>query len=91
LRELGATFERVRGVVELVSGPSGKGPAGLTARATRVLELAGEAARRYAAGRVGTIHLLLGLVDEGENTAMSVLRSLDLSAAQVRQAAERRL
>ena len=51
----------------------------LTARATRVLMLAEEEARRRGHAYVGTEHILLGLIREGEGIGAGVLESLDVS------------
>jgi hypothetical protein len=92
LRELGASRERVRAVVELVGGrrPHDREGEGLTPSAKRAVERAVTEARSRQSRQVGVISLLLGLVSDDQSTAMHVLRSLDLSAAQIRQAAERR-
>lgn len=59
---------------------------GLTRRASKVLELAIDEARRFNHHYVGTEHLLLALVREGEGIAAKVLvESYGLKLAQVRQ------
>jgi ATP-dependent Clp protease ATP-binding subunit ClpC len=60
-----------------------------TKRARRVLTKAGEEARRLNHRFIGTEHILLGLVAEEGGVAMRVLRSLDITAEQVRTAVER--
>ena len=52
------------------------GEIGLTPRAKKVIELAVDEARRLGHNYIGTEHLLLGLVREGEGIAAGVLESL---------------
>ena len=59
-----------------------------TVRARMVLSLAQEEARRFQHNAMGTEHLLLGLVREGESVAAQVLKSLDVTLEKVRQAVE---
>src|SRR5918911_1433115 len=56
-----------------------------TERARKVLQLAQEEARRLNHNYIGTEHLLLGLVREGEGIAAGVLESLGVSLDKVRQ------
>ncbi|NLW07036.1 MAG: ATP-dependent Clp protease ATP-binding subunit [Clostridia bacterium] len=58
---------------------------GMTPRAKRVLELANEEARRQGVNYVGTEHILLGLLEEGEGVGAQVLNSLGLKPDQIRQ------
>lgn len=81
---LKAAREEVRKIVRPGEG-SPKGELGLTPRAKRVLELAQEEARRQGVNYVGTEHILLGLMEEGEGLAAQVLASLGLTADRVRQ------
>src|SRR5690606_29226935 len=60
------------------------GEIGLTPRAKKVIELAVEEARRLNHSYIGTEHLLLGLVREGEGIAFGVLESLGVSLERVR-------
>ena len=55
-----------------------------TERARRVLTLAQEEAQRFNHNYIGTEHLLLGLVREGEGIAAGVLESLGVSLDKVR-------
>src|SRR5919108_383429 len=55
-----------------------------TERARRVLTLAQEEALRFNHNYIGTEHLLLGLVREGEGIAAGVLESLGVSLDKVR-------
>jgi ATP-dependent Clp protease ATP-binding subunit ClpA len=56
-----------------------------TDRSRRVLVLAQEEARLLNHGFIGTEHLLLGLIDEGEGLAAKALASLEISLAAVRE------
>ncbi|MDB5074228.1 MAG: clpC, partial [Chloroflexi bacterium] len=57
---------------------------GLTPRAKKVIELAVDEARRLGHHYIGTEHLLLGLVREGEGIAAGVLESLGVNLEKVR-------
>src|SRR5207248_4329923 len=58
---------------------------GLTPRTMKVIKLAMDEARRLNNHYIGTEHLLLGLVREGEGIAAGVLESLGVSLEKVRQ------
>ena len=77
LQESGLTRQKVRELVARGVGTGAPGappPQGLTPRARRAIEYAaGEAQREGSA--VGTEHLLLGLLREGNNMAVRVLRA----------------
>jgi len=79
LRELNISGEQVRNAVERTVGrgtrPTFTQPT-LTPRTKRVIELAVDEARRRGHHYIGTEHLLLGLVREGEGVAVDVLRRL---------------
>lgn len=60
------------------------GEIGLTPRAKRVIELSIDEARRLGHHYVGTEHLLLGLIREGEGIASGVLESLGVNLEKVR-------
>ncbi len=87
LNNLGVELSKVRSAVEFIIG-RGEKPAGadigLTPRAKKVIELAVEEARRLNHSYIGTEHLLLGLVREGEGIAFGVLESLGVSLERVR-------
>ncbi len=87
LRDLGIEQTRVRQVVEDIVG-RGQASAGarlsLTPRTKRVIELAVDEARRMAHNYIGTEHLLLGLVREGDGIAVNVLKTLNVSPEKVR-------
>jgi ATP-dependent Clp protease ATP-binding subunit ClpC len=60
-----------------------------TDRARRVVVLAQEEARLLNHGSIGTEHLLLGIVHEGQGVAARTLESLDIRLSAVRHAVER--
>ncbi len=87
LNNLGVELTKVRSAVEFIIGRGEKsisGEIGLTPRAKKVIELAVEEARRLNHSYIGTEHLLLGLVREGEGIAFGVLESLGVSLERVR-------
>jgi ATP-dependent Clp protease ATP-binding subunit ClpC len=61
----------------------------LTPRTKRVLELAGEEARRRGDAKIDTHHILLGLVRQGDGTALEVLNHLGVTGEQIRRVTER--
>jgi prophage maintenance system killer protein len=86
LDELGISAAMVRGQVEAIigRGPSPlAGPIPFTPRAKKVLELARREAKGLGHSYVGTEHLLLGLVREGEGVAAQVLAGLGADRARV--------
>jgi ATP-dependent Clp protease ATP-binding subunit ClpC len=87
LRDLGVNQDRARQVIEDIVG-RGNAPVGarlnLTPRTKRVIELAVDEARRLGHRYIGTEHLLLGLVREGDGIALNVLKSLNISPDTVR-------
>ncbi len=86
--EMGIELERVRSAVEFIIGRGDRivlGEIGLTPRAKKVIELAIDEARRLEHHYIGTEHLLLGLVREGEGIAAGVLESMGLDLEKVRQ------
>ncbi|MPZ14775.1 MAG: AAA domain-containing protein [Chloroflexi bacterium] len=88
LANLGVDLNKVRSAVEFVIGRGERtiaGDIGLTPRAKKVIELSVEEARRLNHSYIGTEHLLLGLVREGEGIAAGVLESLGVSLDKVRQ------
>ncbi|MFZ5596316.1 MAG: ATP-dependent Clp protease ATP-binding subunit [Bacillota bacterium] len=88
LSGLGIEADKVRSVIEQAVG-KGQGVAGgeiaLTPRGKRVLELSVEEARQMGHNYVGTEHLLLGLIREGEGLAAQVLKSLGADLDRVRR------
>ncbi len=88
LGNLGVELDRVRGAVEFIIGRGDRmivGEIGLTPRAKKVIELAVDEARRLGHHYIGTEHLLLGLVREGEGIAAGVLESLGVNLEKVRK------
>ncbi len=55
---------------------AGETPVGFTPRTKRVLELAFKEARRMGQGYIGTEHLLLGIMKEGESVAVRIMMDL---------------
>jgi hypothetical protein len=89
LGQLAITIEQTRTDVRELIGPSPSRPAGevaFTPRAKRVLELALQEALTLGHNYIGTEHLLLALVAEGEGVGAKVLTGQGLSYAQVRKA-----
>ena len=87
LRDLGVEQARVRQVVEDIVGRGQAAPGtrlNLTPRTKRVIELAVDEARRMGHHYIGTEHLLLGLVREGDGIAVNVLKSLNVNPDKVR-------
>ena len=87
LTNLGASLNKVRQAVEFISGRGERpstGETGLTPRAKRVIELAIDEARQLSHNYIGTEHLLLGLLREGEGVAAGVLDSLGITLERAR-------
>src|SRR3990170_4551020 len=87
LANLGVGLNKVRSAVEFIIGRGDRmvlGEIGLTPREKKVIELAVDEARRLNHHYIGTEHLLLGLVREGEGIAAGVLESLGVNLDKVR-------
>ncbi|MFO7152663.1 MAG: ATP-dependent Clp protease ATP-binding subunit [Bacillota bacterium] len=87
LQNLGVELTKVREQVERLIGIGPftvQGPIGYTPRAKRVLELALDESRRLKHNYVGTEHILLGLIREGEGVAAQVLANLGVSLDKAR-------
>ncbi len=87
LSNLGIELTKVRSAVEFIIGRGERqvmGEIGLTPRAKKVIELAVDEARRLGHHYIGTEHLLLGLIREGEGIAAGVLESLGVNLEKVR-------
>ncbi len=87
LRELGVDPGQVIRAVERTVGRGERPPFGkptLAPRTKRVIELAVDEARLMGHHYIGTEHLLLGLVREGEGIAVNVLRGLGINLDRVR-------
>ncbi|HUC14736.1 MAG TPA: ATP-dependent Clp protease ATP-binding subunit, partial [Acidimicrobiales bacterium] len=88
LESLGISLEAVREKVEETIGPAGTSTTGsppFTPRAKKVLELSLREALQLGHNYIGTEHMLLGLVREGEGVAAQVLVSLGADLSRVRQ------
>jgi ATP-dependent Clp protease ATP-binding subunit ClpC len=87
LESLGVNLAKVRQEVEAIVGRGGQTVQQemvFTPRAKRVIELAFEEARQLNHNYIGTEHLLLGLIREGEGVAARVLTNLGIDPAKVR-------
>ncbi|MFQ5812344.1 MAG: ATP-dependent Clp protease ATP-binding subunit [Anaerolineae bacterium] len=87
LKGLGVKPKRVQQVIGRINGPSRQASFSkvyLTPRTKRVIELAFDEARRLGHHYIGTEHLLLGLVRQGDGVAIDVLKSLGVSLDKVR-------
>jgi ATP-dependent Clp protease ATP-binding subunit ClpC len=88
LESLGISLEAVREKVEETIGPAGTATTGsppFTPRAKKVLELSLREALQLGHNYIGTEHMLLGLVREGEGVAATVLVNLGADLSRVRQ------
>ena len=92
LSSLTVDLGKVRSAVEFIIGRGEKpaqGEIGLTPRAKKVVELAVDEARRMNHTYIGTEHLLIGLLREGEGVAAGVLESLGVTLDKVRAETQR--
>src|SRR6201747_2222109 len=88
LESLGISLEAVRAQVEEIIGHGGSAPSGhipFTPRAKKVLELSLREALQLGHNYIGTEHILLGLIREGEGVAAQVLVKLGAELTRVRQ------
>ncbi|RKZ07702.1 ATP-dependent Clp protease ATP-binding subunit ClpC [bacterium] len=89
LQKLDVDLEQIQQTIETIVKPSGGtltlGEIPLTPRAKRVLELSFEEARLLGHNYVGTEHLLLGLIREGDGVAARVLMELGVDRKRVRE------
>jgi ATP-dependent Clp protease ATP-binding subunit ClpC len=83
VRRLAAVRETAR--LDLEPDDSLPQLASFTARARTAVQLGIEQARALGAAEVGTDHLLAGMLAEGGNLALQVLRSLEIDASEVQQ------
>ena len=82
---MGLDLDKIRSQVEQIAGIGQpfNGEVGFTPRVKRVLELANEETHRQDVNYIGTEHLLLGLVMEGEGIAARILLNLNVSPEKV--------
>ncbi|CAN5582349.1 ATP-dependent Clp protease ATP-binding subunit [soil metagenome] len=88
LESLGISLEKVRQQVEEIIGAGQSPPSGhipFTPRAKKVLELSLREALQLGHNYIGTEHILLGLIREGEGVAAQVLVKLGADLSRVRQ------
>ncbi|NNG34988.1 ATP-dependent Clp protease ATP-binding subunit [Nakamurella sp. DB0629] len=88
LESLGIALEGVRQQVEEIIGQGAQAPSGhipFTPRAKKVLELSLREALQLGHNYIGTEHILLGLIREGEGVAAQVLVKLGADLSRVRQ------
>ena len=88
LESLQISLESVRGQVEEIIGQGGTSPSGhipFTPRAKKILELSLREALKLKHNYIGTEHILLGLLREGEGVAAQVLVNLGADLSRVRE------
>jgi ATP-dependent Clp protease ATP-binding subunit ClpC len=88
LMNLGIELNKARSAVEFVIVQGDRivlGEIGLTPRARKAIDLAVDEARRFDHHYIGTEHLLLGLIHEGEGIAAGVLESLGVNLERARR------
>lgn len=95
LNNTNVDLQKARSAVEFIIGhgekPVSSENIGLTPRAKKVIELAVDEARRMSHHYIGTEHLLIGLLREGEGVAAGVLESLGVTLDKVRTETQRLL
>ena len=88
LLQLGISLDAVRAKVEAIIGEGGKTPTGhipFTPRAKKVLELSLREALQLGHNYIGTEHILLGLIREGQGVAAQVLMTMGADLSVVRE------
>ncbi|MGO9778818.1 MAG: Clp protease N-terminal domain-containing protein, partial [Streptosporangiaceae bacterium] len=88
LESLGISLEAVRRQVEEIVGPGQQAPSGhipFTPRAKKVLELSLREALQLGHNYIGTEHILLGLIREGDGVAAQVLVKLGADPTRIRR------
>jgi ATP-dependent Clp protease ATP-binding subunit ClpC len=85
LKELGLDPEKISAKIVHITGinPPINGEVGLSPRVKRVIQIATEEAARQEVNYVGTEHILLGLIIEGEGIAARVLADLKVSPEKI--------
>jgi ATP-dependent Clp protease ATP-binding subunit ClpA len=89
LEQLGIALDVVRAKVQAIIGEGGSAPTGhipFTPRAKKVLELSLREALQLGHNYIGTEHILLGLIREGDGVGAQVLMTLGADLSVVRQA-----
>lgn len=87
LNGLGVELDKARKAIVLIIGQGDRivlGEIGLTPRTKKVIELAVDEARCLNHDSIGTEHLLLGLLQEGQGIAIGILKSLGVNLEKVR-------
>lgn len=87
LSNMGVELEAVRQKVVFIIGIGKQqvtGMVGLTPRSKKVIELGVDEAKRLGHHYIGTEHLLLGLIREGEGVAIGILESLGINLEEIR-------
>ena len=82
LTAAGVTEQALVQQIEALSGrgtPDASAPQGMTPRTKRIIELSIQSAAQMGTGYVGTEHLLLGILREGQNVALTALANLKLT------------
>jgi len=89
LQKMGLSLQQIRLEVEKIvkAGPTTviSGDIPFTPKAKKAIELSGEEARSLGHNYIGTEHILLGLIREGEGVASQVLMNLGLDLDKVKQ------
>jgi ATP-dependent Clp protease ATP-binding subunit ClpC len=88
LLNLGVRLDEARQNIAAIIGRGDQavpGSIGLTPRAKKVIELAVDEARKMNHHAIGTEHILLGLVREGEGIAAHTIESMGVSLTRVRE------
>lgn len=87
LREINLDVDKIQEEVEKLIGKGNQPMQSVhyTPRAKKVVELSQDEARKLSHSYVGTEHILLGLIREGEGVAARVLHNLDVSLNKARQ------
>lgn len=86
LAACGVTDDALVKQIEELSGrgtPDSTAPQGMTPRTKRIIELSIQSAARMGTNYVGTEHLLLGLLNEGQNVALTALANLQVTPQMV--------
>jgi ATP-dependent Clp protease ATP-binding subunit ClpC len=89
LSQMGVSLREVRGAIQQMIGEGHRAPTGhipFTPRAKKVLELSLREALQLGHNYIGTEHILLGLVREGEGVAAQVLEKSGATMDRVREA-----